>query len=63
MQAEGDAAGVTNMYEALLRRKPKNIGASSKGSIVKSMYFDSSTVDFVDEPHAYWMSMRRALIS
>ncbi len=35
----------------------------SEGCIVKSMHVESSTVEFVDQPHAYRMSMRRASIA
>ncbi len=46
-----------------MRRKPKNSRVSFDGCIVKSMYFDSSTVEFVDHPPAYRMSVRWAPIA
>ncbi len=61
--AEGIVVGATTKWGALLRRKMKKSRASSEGCIVKSMNFDSSTVELVDQPLAYRMSVRRAAIA
>ena len=40
-----------------------NMRVASVGRIVKSMYLDSRTIEFVDQPPAYRMSVRGTLIA